>query len=165
MDSAVIQTLVTVFAGLLMLTGLLGVVIPVLPDVVLIWAAALGYGLIVGWGSWGGWLFAGISLLAVIAVAADIWVSGVGAKMGGASLRSIFAGIGLGLVGLIFTPIGALIGFLAGVFISEYLRLQNTEQALRGVLGVSIGYGASFGVKLVLSLLMIGAWLLWVFSA
>jgi len=53
MDSVVVQTLVTVIAGLLMLTGLLGVVIPVLPDVVLIWAAALGYGLIVGWGSWG----------------------------------------------------------------------------------------------------------------
>jgi len=164
MESAWVVTLVTIGAGLLMLVGMLGVVIPVLPDIVLIWLSALGYGLIVGWGAWGGWLFAGITLMAVIAIASDIWASGVGAKVGGASMRSILIGIVLGLIGLIFTPIGAVIGFLVGVFISEYVRLQDTEKALRGVFGVSIGYGASFGVKLILSILMIAAWLVWVFS-
>ncbi len=145
-----------------MLVGILGVVIPVLPDILLIWGAALGYGIIVGWGAWGGWLFAGISVLAVIAIAADFWVSGVGAKVGGASMRSIFIGIALALVGLIFTPIGAVIGFLTGVFLSEYLLLKDVKKALRGLLGVSIGYGASFGVKIVLSLMMVGAWIAWV---
>ncbi|MBN1266176.1 MAG: DUF456 domain-containing protein [Anaerolineales bacterium] len=164
MESAWLASLVTVVAGLLMLIGVLGVVIPVLPDIVLIWLAALGYGLIVGWGTWGGWIFAGITLMAVIAIASDFWASGVGAKVGGASMRSILIGIVLGLIGLIFTPIGAVVGFLAGVFISEYVRLQDAEKALRGVLGVSIGYGASFGVKLGLSLFMIAAWLVWVFQ-
>jgi len=164
MDSALLNTIVTIIAGLFMLTGLLGVVIPILPDAVLIWIGALGYGLIVGWGTLGGWLFGAITILAVIAVAADIWMSGLGAKVGGASMRSILIGIALGLVGLIFTPIGAVIGFLVGVYVSEYFRLEDSEKALRGVLGISIGYGASFGVKLVLSLLMISAWLVWVFS-
>ena len=43
----------TVLAAVLMVLGLGGVVIPVLPGLALIWAVALGYGLIVGFGTIG----------------------------------------------------------------------------------------------------------------
>ena len=33
----------------LMLIGLVGIVFPIIPDLILIWAAALGYGLIIDW--------------------------------------------------------------------------------------------------------------------
>jgi hypothetical protein len=44
----------------------------------------------------------------------------------------------------------------------EYYRLGDAEEALKGMLGVGLGYGASFGVKLLIGLLMMGLWVVWV---
>ncbi len=157
------ETLTTLLAGALMLVGLLGVFIPVLPDLFLVWLAALGYGLLVGWGTWGGWLFALITLLGLVGMAAEIWVTGAGARKGGASTWGIVGGLGLGLVGLIaFPPFGGVLGLLLGVFMVEYLRHRDADQALRSTLGMGAGYGISFLVKLILALGMIGAWIIWV---
>ena len=41
------ETLVTILAGATMLVGLVGIVVPVLPGLVLIWLGALGYGFFV----------------------------------------------------------------------------------------------------------------------
>lgn len=162
MDTTVLDVIFTILAGLLMLIGLTGVIIPVLPDMILLWVGALGYGLLVGWGEWGGWLFAFISVVAAIGIAADVWMSGLGAKMGGASGKSLLWGLALGVVGLILTPIGAVIGFILGLYIAEYIRLEDPGEAFRAVVGMGVGYGASFGVKLFLALLIISAWVIWI---
>ncbi len=156
---------VTGLAGLLMLVGLFGVVAPIIPDAPLIWLAALGYGLLVGWGPLGPYLFAAITVLTIIAASAELWGSGVGARVGGASLWGVAGGIILGLLGLIFfTPIGGLVGLLLGTFLVEFYRLRDARQALKGMLGMGAGYGAAFFVKMFLCLLMIAAWLVWVFT-
>lgn len=155
---------VTILVGLTMLVGLLGSIIPFLPDVVLIWVGALLYGLLVGWGQNGGWLFGVISVLGLIGLLSDAWVSGVGARQGGASLLTTLGGLAIGLVGL-FTagPIGFLGGILLGTFVLEYSRHQDAEQALKATFGMGLGYGASFLVKFLLGLGMIGAWVAWLF--
>jgi uncharacterized protein len=160
-----LETLVTIFLGLLMLVGLAGAIIPVLPDVVLIWAAALGYGFLSGWESGGIWLFVLITLLGLIGMVMDIWMSGLGARKGGASVKALVVGGLLGLVGMIFfTPIGGVVLLLVGMFYVEYQRLDDAEEAMRGILGLGLGYGASMGVKLIIGLGMIAAWLIWVFK-
>lgn len=157
-----IETLVIIAASLLILTGLIGVLIPILPDLLLIWVAALGYGLLVGWGEWGPWLFAAITLMGLAGVLAEVWVSGAGAKVGGASWWSVLLGLAVGLVGLVFfTPIGGLVGLLLGTFLGEILRLKDLRKAIRGLLGMGLGYGASFLVKLFLGLGMTAAWIVW----
>ncbi len=155
--------LVTILTGLLVLIGLIGAVIPAIPDVSLVWGATLGYGLIVGWGESGPWLFGAISVLGLLGVAADVWVSSAGAKMGGASIWSVIAGILSGLIGLIiFGPLGLVGGMALGTFLVELSRRKNATDALKAVLGVGLGYGASFLVKLALSLGMAGLWVAWV---
>jgi uncharacterized protein YqgC (DUF456 family) len=150
-------------AGLLMLIGLISIFIPPVPDMLLIWMGGLAYGLIVGWGEYGGWLFALITLLAVVGGAAEILTSGVGARIGGASPRSLLAGLGLGLVGLlVLGPLGVVAGVLGGIYLMELRRLGDPERALKAMLGLGLGYGASFGVKLILGLAMTGIWLFWV---
>lgn len=154
---------VTILVGLLMLVGLFGVVAPIIPDAPLIWLGALGYGLLVGWGPVGGYLFAGITGIAVISGLAEIWASGIGARAGGASLWGLLGGVVLGLIGLVFfTPIGGLVGLLLGTFLVEFYRVRDSRRALRGMLGLGAGYGAAFFVKLFLSLVMIALWVIWV---
>ncbi len=158
--------LVAVLAGALMLVGLVGVFIPAMPDLLLIWLAALGYGLLVGWGPRGGWLFAGITLLGLIGILADIWVSSAGARAGGASVWGVLGGLALGLVALIVGgPLAGLAGLLAGIFGVEMLRHGEPRRALQATLGTALGYGASFGVKLLLGLGMIGLWAAWLLTS
>jgi uncharacterized protein YqgC (DUF456 family) len=157
------EILVAVLTAIVMFIGLLGALLPVIPDLIIIWGAALGYGLILGWGDSGPWIFGAITLLGLGGVVAEIWMSGVGGKIGGASFSSILVGMVLGIIGFIFlTPIGGLALLLLGTFTMEYYRLGDAEEALKGMLGVGIGYGASFGVKLLIGLLMVGLWVIWV---
>ncbi len=156
------DVLYAILAGLLMLIGLLGTILPVLPDLPLVWIAALGYALLVGWGESGGWFFALISVLGVIGIFSELWMSSAGARQGGASLLSIATGLVLGVAGLLVGgPLGLVIGMLAGTFIMEYVRHQDAGVALRATFGMGIGYGASILVKFALGVAMIAAWVAW----
>jgi uncharacterized protein YqgC (DUF456 family) len=155
--------LFTALAGLLMLVGLVGIVVPVLPGLILIWLAALGYGLLVGWGASGPWLFAVITLLGATGTGAEIWVTGAGARVAGASMWSIAAGIVLAVVGLIFfNLLGAVVGLVIGMLLAEYYRQRDWRKALTSAGGTAAGCGVSYGVKILLGLGMIGAWVAWV---
>ncbi|MCK5634446.1 MAG: DUF456 domain-containing protein, partial [Anaerolineales bacterium] len=60
-------------------------------------------------------------------------------------------------------PIGLIAGLLIGTFLLEFMRHNNTEEALRAMFGMGVGYGASFIVKFLLGLVMIGVWIAWIF--
>ena len=157
------KTLVTVLAAVVMLLGLAGVVLPALPGLTLIWLAALGYGLLAGWGASGPWLFGLITLLGLAGLGSELWVTSAGARVAGASGWSVLAGIVLGLIGLLFfSPIGAVIGLTLGILGGEYLRLKDWRKALSAAGGTLAGCGVSYGVKLLLGIVMIGAWAAWV---
>ena len=157
------KTLVTVLAAVVMLLGLAGVVLPALPGLALIWLAALGYGLLAGWGASGPWLFGLITLLGLAGLGSELWVTSAGARVAGASGWSVLAGIVLGLIGLLFfSPIGAVIGLALGILGAEYLRLKDWRKALSAAGGTLASCGVSYGVKLLLGMVMIGAWVAWV---
>jgi uncharacterized protein YqgC (DUF456 family) len=158
------KILVSVLVGVVMLVGLVGVLIPVLPDVLLIWGAALGYGLVMGLEGQGVWFFGAITLLGVAALASDVWVSGISAKKSGASIWAVLTGFTVGAAGFfLLGPIGAVIGLLLGIFLFQLIRLREVREAVRTVLGTGLGCGASFVVKYLLALGMFVTWLLWVF--
>ncbi len=155
---------ITILLGLAMLIGLASTIIPVIPDLGLILISALGYGLLVGWGENGWWLFAIIVVLGLGGQAAEMVVSGMGARRGGASWLSTFGGLAAGVIGLlVLGPIGLIAGLLIGTFLLEFMRHNNTEEALRAMFGMGVGYGVSFIVKFLLGLVMIGVWIAWIF--
>src|SRR6185369_4906864 len=118
------QVVLAALTFTIMVVGLAGVVIPVLPDVWLIWLAALGYGLLAGFSGWvGGIAMVLITLLTVVGVVLDLTLGHAAARRGGASWQAIAASILLGLAGLwFFPPFGSLVGALLGLFLVEYYR-------------------------------------------
>ncbi len=151
-----------VLAGIFMLVGLIGTLLPAVPDLALIWAAALGYGLLAGWGTWGPWLFAGISLLCGAGVLAEVATSSAGARVGGASGWSIVGGIAAGVLLLVIAgPLGGLIALLAGIFLLEWRKHRDSTRAGKAVLGTAIGYSASFFVKFAIGFAAMGLWVVW----
>ena len=76
---------------------------------------------------------------------------------------STFGGLAAGVIGLfVFGPLGLIAGLLLGTFLLEFARHKNTDEALKAMFGMGVGYGASFVVKFLLGLVMIAVWIAWV---
>ncbi len=122
-----------------MLLGLLGSVLPGLPGVPLIFAAALVYAYVTGFEVVGALILILLGLFALLAFAADFVGTAYGARRFGASNWGMTGGAIGGLVGTLagtlFFGIGALFGLLAGtiggVFAGEYLRRHRRPSATR----------------------------------
>lgn len=146
-----------------MLVGLVGVILPVVPGVGLIWIAALVYAIAEGFATVDPITFAVLTVLAAAGLTADIWVSHTGGKLGGASWKALLAGLGLGgvgfLLGLVLGGVGAvpggIIGALVGVLLVEYLERKDWKEAARAGVGWAVGCLLSGAVQLVVGLAMI----------
>jgi uncharacterized protein len=160
--------LIIVITFIVMLAGVVGVVLPVLPDVWLILGAAIVYGFLQEplFNSWIGGLAVGVLILLALAGQAVDWLGGHAgaAAKGGVAWQSIAASVALGLVGLfVFPPIGPLVGAILGLFLVEFFRHQrNWRKALDTVKGYLTGVGLSVVARLGICLAMIGVWGLWV---
>lgn len=160
-----LEPMVTILVGVAMIAGLAGIFIPLFPDILLIWGAGLVYGLLTDWGTLGGWMFALITAFGLIGLLTDIWLTSLGGKLGGASFRSVLAGIITGFFGtILLSPIGGLFVMLGTTFYLELRRLKDSDMAVKGMIGVALGFGASIGVKLFMGLAMIIFWMIWVFK-
>lgn len=148
---------------LVMLVGLAGLVVPIFPGIFVIWLAALGYGIVMGFNTVGVVFFVLISLLMLGGVTVDNVLMGVGARRGGASWLSIGLGLLAGLVGtLLVPPIGGLITAPLAILLAEYMRVKDWDKVFAAVRGLATGWGLSFLARLGIGLLMIVLWGFWV---
>jgi uncharacterized protein YqgC (DUF456 family) len=146
-----------------MIIGLSGVFVPVLPDVVLVWLVILIYAIAERFATIDPFTFLVLTLLAALGFSAEFWMSQAGAKVGGASIWSILAGIALGVVGAIFGLIffgvgavpGAFVGALVGLVLAEWYQHRDWHKALKVVAGWLVGYLLSVGIQLFIGILMI----------
>ena len=150
-------------AVVLMIVGLLGVVLPVLPGLGWMWIVVLAYAIAERFRAIDPLSFAALTILAAGGMTADIWLSQLGARFGGASLAStlfsIAGGFLGGLIGFMFAGIGALpgalVGSIAGVLLNEYRERRAWRPAWKATLGLLVGFTVSSAVKLVLGLAML----------
>jgi uncharacterized protein YqgC (DUF456 family) len=151
-----VDILVLVLVLIVMLVGLVGTVLPVIPGTILIFLAALVYGLVEGFQTIGWPTLVALGVLTAVATTADIWVSSVGAKVGGASGWSIVVGLLGGLVGFVaFSLPGAILGAIAGVLLTEIVRVGDWKQALKAGSGWMLGWVLSTVLQLGIGLVMV----------
>jgi len=159
-----LETTIIVLTVLTMLFGLFGLIIPIFPGNVVMWLAALVYGLVFGFGRLGGVIFAVITLLMLIAVAADNVLMGAKAREKGAAWGSIILALIAGIVGtLILPPIGGLIAAPLVLYVMELRRLGDSEEAKTVVKALLTGWGLAFIVRFGLGIVMLGLWGIWAY--
>lgn len=81
------------------------------------------------------------------AIVVDFVAGFIGAKVGGAKMKSIaFGALGLviGTIAIPIPPLGSMIGFFLGIFLSEYFQNRHhadraLKAALSGLIGTLIG--------------------------
>ena len=146
-----------------MIVGLVGVVLPIVPGVGFIWLVVLVYAVAERFATVDPVTFAVLTVLGAIGFSADLWMSQVGAKAGGASVWSLLAGLVLGaigaIVGLVFLGVGvmpgALVGAVAGVVLAEWYRRKDWREAFKAGGGWLVGCTLSGGVQFLIAILMI----------
>ncbi len=159
-----VATIVNILVILTMIIGLFGLVIPIFPGNVVMWMAALIYGLVFGFGAWGWVLFGLITLLMIAAVLADNFLMGAKARERGAAWASIVLALVAGVVGtLVLPPLGGLVAAPVVLYLAEFYRLRDSAEALEIVKALLTGWGLAFVVRFGLGLLMFALWGIWAY--
>jgi hypothetical protein len=146
-----------------MIISLFGVLVPFIPDIILIWFVILIYAVAEGFATIDPLTFIVLTFLGALGFSAEFWMSQAGAKVGGASTWSLLVGVLLGAVGaavgLIFFGIGAvpgaLLGALVGLVLAEWYRRRDWRETLKVVGGWLAGYLLSVGVQFYIGISMI----------
>ena len=148
-----------VVVGLAIAVGIVGVVVPVLPGAVLVWAAIVVWALVVG--SATGWAVLAIATLAIGgAQVVKVLVPGRRLRDAGVPRRSIAVGVVLAVVGLFVIPVvGFFIGFPLGVYLEERRRLGRHASAWRSTREALRAMGLSIVIELSATVIAAGAWL------
>jgi uncharacterized protein len=140
----------------LMLFGLAGTVLPVLPGTALVLAGIVLAAWIDDFSRVGAGTLAVVAVLAVVAWVLDYVAGLLGAKRAGASVHALVgAAIGT-IVGLFIGVVGVLFMPLVGAAIGEYLARRDETRALK--VGVATWIGIMLGMiaKVVIAFMMIG---------
>jgi hypothetical protein len=157
-----LQTAIFGITLLVMLVGLFGLIIPVFPGILVIWLAALGFGLVVGFNTLGIVIFIFITILAVVASVIDNVFMAAGARQGGAAWTTLILGITAGVVGtILFPPIGGLILAPLVIFLLEWRKQKEWRKAFQSIRGIAVGWGFSFVFRFGIGVLMIICWIIW----
>ena len=161
-----LETTIHILTFLTMLFGLFGLIIPVFPGNVVMWLAALVYGLVFGFGKLGGIMFAIITLLMLIAAAADNVLMGAKAREKGADWGSIILALVAGIIGtILLPPIGGLIAAPLVLYLAELQRRRDADEAKKVVIALLTGWGMAFAVRFGLGVVMFALWGIWAYFA
>lgn len=154
------QTLNYVLAGALVLVGLLGVVLPALPGLPLMFAGMW----LAAWA--GGYEQVGVgtvimlALLTLLSVGVDVAAALLGARRVGASrLALVGAAIGT-VVGLFMGFAGILVGPFVGALAGEWLHGRKLDMAAKVGVGTWLGILFAAVLKLTLAFAMVGIFVL-----
>jgi uncharacterized protein len=148
-----------------MIVGLVGVVVPVLPGLLLIAGAGVAWAL-ADPGPLRWIVAAALAALAIGATVASAVLPARRATAAGAPRSAVVAGAAGMIVGFFVVPVvGALVGFPAGIFVAEALRLHDARAAMATTVATVKGIGIGIGIQLVTGVVMIGIWVVAVLNA
>ena len=150
------MSLLWVLCVALIVLGLAGTVLPVLPGTLLVWGGIVLGAWIDDFTRVSGTTVAVVSALGVLAWGLDYAAGLMGAQKAGASrLALVGAAVGtvvglfMGLVGVLFMP-------LVGAAVGEYLAQRNHTRAARVGVATWIGVMVGLIAKVVISFIMVG---------
>jgi len=149
------QTLLFLVSAILILVGLAGTILPALPGLPLMFAGMLMAAWTDDFERVGGWVLAGLALITLLALVADILTTLYGAKRAGASKHAMW-GAALGtLAGFFFGLPGLVLGPFVGAVAGERSQGGDWRNASRIGLATWLGLAVGTVIKVGLAFLML----------
>ena len=149
----------TLVAGLVILVGVVGVAVPVLPGLPLVVAGVLLWAL--GARTAGAWVILGIAVaLAVAGVVLKYLVPGRRLRAAQIPTLTTLAAVALAVVGFFLIPVlGAVLGFVLGIYLAELVRLRDPASAWPSTRHALKALGLGLGIELATALSIATTWL------
>ncbi|BBC31990.1 uncharacterized protein SGFS_032840 [Streptomyces graminofaciens] len=144
--------------GVVILLGLCGVLVPGVPGSWLVWAGVMWWALEepkpVAW-----WVLVGATAVLLLSTAIRWGLPPRRLQQSGTTPRTaVYAGLGA-LLGFVVVPvIGAIPGYIGGIYLSERLRLGRHGEAMASVRTAMRSGGSSVLAELLACMLIAGAW-------
>lgn len=147
-----------VLVALAIAVGMVGILVPLLPGTLLVWAAIAVWAVVER--STESWLVLGVvtALLGTGILVKYLWPA---RRMRAADVsgRTLAVGAVLGIVGFFVIPVaGLLVGFVLGVYLAELLQRRDQRRAWAATVHAVKGVALSVGVELVAAVLATGVW-------
>jgi uncharacterized protein len=140
----------------LIVAGVAGAVLPVLPGATLVFAGTALGAWIDGFERVGGWTVGVLAALALLSWVLDYVAGMLGAKKAGASKQALL-GAAIGTVaGLFFGFVGVLVLPFVGAAAGEYLARRDHRAAARVGVATGIGLVLALVAKVVIAFAMVG---------
>lgn len=153
---------VTIIVLVVMLTGLVGTLIPVLPGIALMWAGAVAYGFFFGFDALGISTIVVITALTALAVTLGVVLPKQAASDAGASRKGQLGAAVGAIVGFFVIPVvGFVIGALLGLALVEWYDKGDWELAKVSTIAVAKGFGISTLVQVAIGIAILLIWLMW----
>ena len=146
--------------GLLMVAGIVGILLPVIPGLLLIWAAGLWWTIADGGGPARWTVFAVMTALLAVGTTAKYVLPARSAAARGAPLATLVVG-GIGaVIGFFVIPvIGLVVGGVVGIYLAEFARLREAGRAWDSTRAALVAIGVGMLIELTAGLLMFAVWL------
>ena len=165
MGAILAETGAWILTSLLLLAGLAGVFLPILPGHLLIFVAALVHWWMLGEEAgveW--WTLVVLGLLLILSQVAEYWSGALGTKWFGGTRWGMAGALVGGVVGIFFMPVGLLLGPLVGAFLGEWVfAKKEVKPATVSGVGSVVGTLTGLAVKLAIAVVMVVYFLVDVF--
>ena len=147
-------------AGVLVVVGIAGIVLPALPGVPLVFAGLLLAAWAEGFTRIGWPTLLVLGVLTVISLVVDVLSTTLGAQKLGASRLALIGSVVGTVAGLFFMPWGLFIGPFVGALVGEYLHGRELGKATRVGIGTWLGIVLGVALKLGLAVAMLGVFVI-----
>jgi uncharacterized protein YqgC (DUF456 family) len=160
------QTFLGVLTFFVLVTGLIGLIVPIFPGLTVMWLGTLVYAIVQsvsGHMTWVGWLlFILITLLMLGGNIVDNIIIAKHVRDKNVPWSSILIAFAAGIIlSLVLTPIAGMIASPLGLFLAEWFRLKERDVALANTKAWMTGWGWSFVARFGIGIVMILFWGLW----
>jgi uncharacterized protein YqgC (DUF456 family) len=151
-------------AGMIVI-GVVGTIVPLLPGLALVWLAALAWGMLTSFGTAGFLAMTTITLLFGAGVYLSLRIPQKSAAAQGLSIRGTVLGVVLAIgVGIVIPVIGIPVGFVLGVWIVRIAETGNARSAFDSALATTAALLRASAAQFGIGVAMGGVWLLWALS-
>lgn len=150
------DAVIIILGGILVLLGVAGSLLPILPGPPLSFVGLLLLALVRGFAPPLTPTLMGILIvLTVLSAVADHVLPLIGAKRYGASKWGLWGSVAGMIIGMFFSPLGVILGAMAGALVVELIMQKEKKAAFRASWGILVGTLVGLGLKLGLSGIMV----------
>ncbi|GGK69578.1 DUF456 domain-containing protein [Ornithinimicrobium pekingense] len=152
------MSLMEIVVALLMVLGVVGIVVPVLPGLIVIVGAVLLWALEER--STTGWVVLAVVVALYLAGLVLQWlVPGKRMRRAGVSTSTLLAGVAAAVVGAFVIPVvGLFVGFPVGIFLVSLARTRDRREAVRATGHALKAVGVNILVELATAFTIIAVW-------